>query len=244
MKQTVAPFLLNIGFLVGFAGAVEPSPELDVQATVGPAAEARLVLPVEVALYETRRADRLLARLPAGQEVVVLGMDAHGLKIQARSGRGPTKGWVSRKLVYGSSEETANALEAWYQRELVVATLVANKTPALNLTTMELERIFGPPSRRSMETVDAGRGTRERLEWIHTEELDLNKAFGATLSILNKDALQGQVETGRLIAEVSEGIVRSIEGALSTAPAAATVEVAPPLPCPFTIVPIKVERRL
>jgi hypothetical protein len=216
------------------------SPELDVAAIFGTKAEARLTLPLPARLFETREADRVLARLPGGQQVVVLGMDAHGLRVQTEGPHGPLRGWVSRKLAMDERPEANAALESWYRRELAVAQFVARRQAALNLTAAELERIFGPPTRRTLALAsDPSGGRMETLEWIRTEKLDLNKALGGALGGLNKDSpiAHPEIETGRLTAECRDGIVVALGGNLEPGKPAASTEISPPLPCPFAVKP-------
>ncbi|MFM7181875.1 MAG: hypothetical protein ACKO2G_10490 [Verrucomicrobiales bacterium] len=224
----------------GMAAANSPdsSPELDVAAVFGSQAEARLTLPLPATLFETRKADRVISRFPAGQEVVVLGMDGHGLRVQMQRPHGPLRGWISRKLAMDERPEANAALEAWYRRELTVAGLLGSRQAALNLTAIELERIFGAPTRRTLAQSPNGAGARiETLEWIRTEKVDLNKALGGALVGLDKNSpiAHPAVETGRLTAECRDGVVTALDGTLEAGKPAAATQISPPLPCPFAI---------
>lgn len=222
------------------AGAAEPSVELDVVAAVGGKAEARLKLPMATTLFETRRADRVLVRLSAGHEVVVLAMDAHGLKVQAHGPHGPLRGWVSRKLATGENPAANTALENWYRRELAVAALADRRQAALNLTAAEMERIFGAPTRRTLALPQGGQGPRvENLEWIRTEKLELDKTLGGGILGLDKNSplARPEIETGRLTAECRDGVVVSLDGTLEPGTPAAATEIPAPLPCPFAVIP-------
>jgi len=227
--------------LAGFrsiCGADEPATELDVAAAVGPKFSAVVTLSEELPLYSSNRADRVVDRVTAGQRAVVLAMDLHGFKIETRTARGVLRGWVSRKRISQDDPKKNAAVEAWYQREMTVAALVDSKMAALNLTVEEMERIFGPPTRRSLAVDEQGGVTKERLEWITTEELKLDKSIKGALVILGGDTALTQVETSRLTVETLNGMVRSIDGSIAEGAAASPHPVLPPVPCPFELVPI------
>lgn len=233
------PFLVVLG-LSGPLAAGEVSPELDVAAAVGSRAEARLALPLAVTLYETKRADRAVANIPAGREVVVLAMDAHGLKVQTPGPYGPLRGWISRKRATGDKPEANAAMENWYRRELAVASLAERRQAALNLTAREMERIFGAPDRRTLALAEGGTGPRvENLDWVRTEKLELDKTLGGGILGLDKNSplARPEIETGRLTAQCRDGVVVSLEGALEPGAPAAATEISPPLPCPFAVIP-------
>lgn len=220
------------------SGADEPATELDVALAVGPKFSAVVTLSEDLALYSSNRADRVVARLTAGQRAVVLAMDAHGLKIETRTPRGVLRGWVSRKRISHDNSKKEAGMEAWYQRELTVAALVDSKKAALNLTVEEMERIFGPPTRRSLAVEGQEGGTKERLEWITTEELKVDKSIQGALVILGGESSLAKVETARLTVETLNGMVRSIDGSVAEGAAASPHPVVPPVPCPFELVAI------
>lgn len=233
------PLFLIVVSLIGETLAA--SEELDIATALGEKAEARLVLPVAMALFETRRADRVMAKLIAGQEVVVLGMDAHGLKVRAETANGPVRGWISRKLSFGADPGIQEKIDGWYRRELVVAEMVKNRSVALNLTSAELERIFGPPTRRTLSQIPGEEVSRiEKLEWVKTETIDLGKSLGVSFVGLDRNSslVRPEIETGRLTVECRDSVVVAFEGTLDRASRAGSPEVPPPLPCPFTIVAI------
>lgn len=233
------PLLISLAAILpsAFPQAPKSADELDVSAALGEKAEARLVLPVPLALFETPRADRVMERLAAGQEVVVTGMNANGLKVRARGRNGQIRGWISRKLALGDDPAIQNATENWYRRERLVATIAAQRSVALNLSTGELERIFGTPTRRTLS--DGGDGVRvEKLEWVRTETLEFDK--GLTLIGLDKNSplARSEIETARLTVECRNGIVTAFDGSLEPATPATTLEIPAPFPCPFTVVAI------
>lgn len=240
MNRIQLPLLL-LATLLPAVSHLNATEELDIAAALGETAEARLVLPVAMALYETRRANRVMAKLAAGQEVTVLGMDAHGLKVRAQGPNGLVRGWISRKLAFGSEADVQEKVDDWYRRERIVADLAKARSIALNLTSAELERIFGVPTRRTLSQIPGGESTRvEKLEWVRTEAVDLGKSLGISLVGLDKDSplARPEVETGRLTAECRDGVVVAFEGSLDPASPAGSIEVPSPLPCPFDVVAI------
>lgn len=238
MKAKLILIWVGLAAIRSFSGADEPSTELDVAAAVGPKFSAVVTVSEELPLYSSNRADRVVDRVTAGQRAVVLAMDLHGFKIEIRTARGVLRGWVSRKRISQDDPKKNAALEAWYQREMTVAALVDSKRAALNLTVEEMERIFGPPTRRSLAVEEQGGGTKERLEWITTEELKLDKSIKGALVVLSGDTSVALVETARLAVETLNGMVRSIDGSIAEGAAASTHPVLPPVPCPFELVPI------
>jgi len=243
MKAKFIWFWLALAVFASFSGADELPTELDVATAVGPKFSAVVTLSEDLPLYSSNRADRVLDLLTAGQRVVVLAMDLHGLKVETRTARGVLRGWISRKRLTKNDPGKEATVAAWYQREMTVAALVASKTAALNLTVDEMERIFGPPTRRSLAVEDQNGGTKERLEWITTEELKLDKTVKGALIVLSGDTSFTQVETARLTVETLNGMVRSIDGSIGEGAVASPQPVLPPVPCPFELVPFSTTDR-
>lgn len=237
MNAKISWICIVLAGIRSIASAEEPINELDVVAAVGPDFSAMVTLSKEMPLYSSNRADRVVDRLPAGQRALVLVMDEHGVKVEARTPRGALRGWVSRKGIAKGDQSMEAKMESWYQREIIVAALVKSKMAALNLTAAEMARIFGPPSRRSLAVEENGGGTRERLEWIRAEDLKVDKSMKGALAALSGDTSLTRVETARLTVEILNGMVRSVDGSITETAAVSPQPVAPPVPCPFDLVP-------
>lgn len=236
MKARISWICIALASIQSLGNGEEPVTELDVAAAVGPNFSAMVTLSEEMPLYSSNRADRVVDHLPAGQRALVLAMDEHGLKVEARTSRGALRGWISRKRIATGDSIREAEMESWYQRETTVAALVQSQMAALNLTTAEMERIFGPPNRRSLAVEENSGGTKERLEWTRTEDLKVDRSMKGALAALGGDSSFSKVETARLTVETLNGIVRSVDGSITESAAASPQPVAPPVPCPFDLV--------
>lgn len=223
--KAFAPILMSLALPLVTASAGEGNQVVDFESIVGKDAVLTLSLQASVPLYDTQAAQRVLAALPAKQDLTVLAMDKFGLRVRGEAKNGPLTGWISQKAVL--SEEQRTALAALHARQMKVDELIERKQAAIGMTMEELTRALGPAT--SHEVVAADSGRKETASWVKTQKVDLNDQLdlGTDTALLKVD-----VEVGRITAEFENGVACSIKVNLEgVAPEVATVPA--PVALPF-----------
>ena len=209
------------------ARPADDHPVIELAALAEEGLTSRFVITKDLPLYVDRRAGRVLDVLAARQTLTVLAMDRFGLKVRGRGKNGLLTGWVGQKKAFPGSDKQLATMRAFYERQLRIEKLVAEKRPALGMNLAELRRILGKPTNHMVGADEEGR--TEFLTWIIKQAVDLNEVLS-----LGTDAevLKMEVEVGRVEVELAKGLAKAIN--LNVDKGATDIPtVVPPVPEPF-----------
>lgn len=173
--------------------------------SAGESFNVRFVTATDLPLYVNRNAGRILDVLSSGQIVTVLAMDRFGLQVRGRGTNGPLTGWIGQKKAFAHDEKRLAKVRNYYERQLEIEQLVAQKQPAIGMTLAELKRILGKPTTHEVGASEEGR--TESLTWVIKEKVDLNELLS---SGTDEDLLKMEVEVGRVQVDLKHGLAARI----------------------------------
>ena len=120
-------------------------------------------------------------------------------------------GWVAPWAFEGKTEDFAEQLRKFYERQIQVQKLIDAKQVAVGMTLKEVSEARGKPTKTSLRKTEKGQSGR--WEWIDYDEVKhyvtrVNPVNGA---VYRQFSHLTQVEKGKTAVEFEDGVVTAVE---------------------------------
>jgi len=152
-----------------------------------------------------------LGTLRANQEVEIEAITDKVYRVRGRGARDGIAGWVPPWAFRSTEPELIGILKKLYEREMIVAKLIADGRLAIGMTFDEVKRCKGEPNKTSIRRTGEGQsGTWEYIEYEdvrhYTTHIDpISRRPYRTLSHITRE------EKGKLTVEFENGLASAIE---------------------------------
>lgn len=170
----------------------------------------KLKVKTEAVVYNNLSAERRLGVISAGTIVSVVAINEKAIRVRGKAQHAEVSGWVGKSHLQEIDPKVLETLNKMHVRHKLVEALIAKKLVAIGMTSQEVERVLGAPTKRTNRTTKAGQ--TETLEYISCKLV--------THRVPTRDAQTGQtfytpvttkVETGRTTLTMEGNVVTSIE---------------------------------
>ena len=147
--------LFMAGSQLSFAGSLlDNDPEVVV---FEPKDEMILLVVKESTVFATKKGGRKLGTYPVDTKLRVLGMTDKGYKVKGKAKHSLVTGWVSPKNLASKQPKFVEELKQYYEREMEIRELIANKEVAIGMTIDEVEQSIGQPTKKESRITKDGR---------------------------------------------------------------------------------------
>ena len=131
--------------------------------------EMILLVVKESTVFATKKGGRKLGTYPVDTKLRLLGMTDKGYKVKGKAKHSLVTGWVSPKNLASKQPKFVEELKQYYERELEIRELIANKEVAIGMTIDEVEQSVGEPTKKESRITKDGR--TGKWEFIKGKEL-------------------------------------------------------------------------
>ena len=169
----------------------------------------RLKVKSDAIVYNNLVAERRLGLIPAGTVVNVIAVNDRALRVRGKAEHADVSGWVGKSFLEELDPRVTENLTKMLERQKLVEELIQKKIVALGMTSAEVERVLGPPSKRSSR-VDKG-GQFEVYDYIAYKLVPQQVAQRDQTGQIFYTLVNTKVETGRRSVTFENHIVSAIE---------------------------------
>ncbi|MBB5350307.1 hypothetical protein HNR46_000531 [Haloferula luteola] len=181
-------------------------------------------------IYSDKQGQRKLGTVLPDQEVEIQAITERAYRVSARTGGNKTIGWVgSGAFASKEDPDVSKNLTLFYQRQLEVERLIAEKRAAIGMTMDEVSRALGDPTKKKVRQTAEGRSGQ--WEFIDYEEVKHYTYVRdpATGNVFRRLSHVTQEEKGRTTVEFENELVTAIEKSESEEGSGRVKIVVPPL---------------
>jgi len=169
----------------------------------------RLKVKSDAIVYNNLVAERRLGVIPAGTVVNVIAVNDRALRVRGKAEHADVSGWVGKSFLEELDPRVTENLTKMLERQKLVEKLIQKKIVALGMTSAEVERVLGPPSKRTSR-VDKG-GQFEVYDYIAYKLVPQQVAQRDQTGQIFYTLVNTKVETGRRSVTFENHIVSAIE---------------------------------
>lgn len=169
----------------------------------------RLKVKSDAVVYNNLVAERRLGVIPAGTVVNVIAVNERALRVRGKAEHADVSGWVGKAFLEELDPRVTENLTKMLERQKLVEELIHKKIVALGMTSAEVERVLGPPSKRTSR-VDKG-GQFEVYDYIAYKLVPQQVAQRDQTGQIFYTLVNTKVETGRRSVTFENHIVSAIE---------------------------------
>ena len=119
--------------------------------------EMILLVVKEATVFATKKGGSNLGTYPVDTKLRLLGMTDKGYKVKGKAKHSLVTGWVSPKNLASKQPKFVEELKQYYERELAIRELIANKEVAIGMTIDEVEQSVGQPTKKESRITKDGR---------------------------------------------------------------------------------------
>lgn len=119
--------------------------------------EMILLVVKEATVFATKKGGPKLGTYPVDTKLRLLGMTDKGYKVKGKAKHSLVTGWVSPKNLASKQPKFVEELKQYYERELAIRELIANKEVAIGMTIDEVEQSVGQPTKKESRITKDGR---------------------------------------------------------------------------------------
>lgn len=169
----------------------------------------RLKVKSDAVVYNNLAAERRLGLIPAGTLVNVVAVNDRALRVRGKAEHADVSGWVGKAFLEELDPHVTENLTKMLERQKLVEELIQKKIVALGMTSAEVERVLGPPSKRTSR-LDKG-GQFEVYDYITYKLVPQQVAQRDQTGQIFYTLVNTKVETGRRSVTFENHIVSAIE---------------------------------
>lgn len=169
----------------------------------------RLKVKSDAVVYNNLTAEHRLGVIPAGTVVNVVAINERALRVRGKAEHADVAGWVGKAFLEELDPRVTENLAKMLERQKLVEYLIHQKVIALGMTAAEVERVLGPPSKRTSRVDKAGQV--EVFDYITYKLVPQQVAQRDQTGQVFYTLVNTKVETGRRSVTFENHIVSSIE---------------------------------
>lgn len=186
----------------------------------------------DAVVYNNLAADRRLGLIPSGRMVSVVAINEKAIRVRGKAEHDNVSGWVGRAFLEEINPKVMENIQKMMERQKLVNELIQHRQVAMGMTSAEVEKVLGSPTKRSSHLDKTG--SMETLEYITykivPQQISQRDATGQLFYTL----VNTKVETGRKTLTFENNIVSSIEETVESKPGAIHTV---PLPIELNLIP-------
>ncbi len=152
-----------------------------------------------------------LGFIKADQKVKIEAISEKAYKVRGQGTRDGISGWVGPWAFASKDPQFVENLKKFYTRQLEINKLIADKEVALGMTTDEVAKSLGQPTKSTVRLTDKGQsGTWEFIEYDEQKNYTMvrNQTTGELYRQLTSIT---QIEKNKRVVEFTGGTVSAIE---------------------------------
>ena len=111
----------------------------------------------ESTVFATKKGGRKLGVYPVDTKLKLLGMTDKAYKVRGEARHSLVSGWVSPKNLASKQPKFVEELKQFYEREMKIRELIANKEVAIGMTIDEVAQSVGEPTNKESRITKDGR---------------------------------------------------------------------------------------
>jgi hypothetical protein len=162
-------------------------------------------------VFSDKEGRHRLGFLRAGQKVQMEALSGKGYRVRGQGLRDGIAGWVPPWAFQPPAEDFDAQMKRFYDRQIQVQELIAAKEVALGMTTSEVTRSRGKPTKTTMRRT--AKGQSGQWEYIDYEEV---KHYTTQIHPTTRQAYRvlshiEQVEKGKTVVEFQDDVVTALE---------------------------------
>ncbi len=170
---------------------------------------------------------RFLGTMKAGTPVRVVALTEHAYKVRGAATHGEVSGWMRITDLMALDPKFVENIKKLYERQKLVADLIANKQVALGMKLDEVRAALGNPNEKSSRLDGAGRtDVYDYVSYSYIPQLQTVR--GVDGQLYNR-MVSTRVVSSRLSVSFKDELVVSVEEKETTAPARPALVVPPPV---------------
>lgn len=153
---------------------------------------------------------RIGALIP-NQQVHLEALTDKVYRVRSVGNQNPVAGWAAPWAFSAGEDDFVDQLKRFYERQIQVQELIAAKQVALGMTSEEVSRSRGTPTKTQLRRTD--KGETGRWEYIDYEEIKhyvmrYDPSSGRTYRVLSHVE---RIEKGKTIVELEDNVVSAVE---------------------------------
>lgn len=178
-----------------------------------PDKQIELMIVKEAPVFSDPDGKQRLGSIVANQKVKLEAITDKAYKVRGQGKRHGIAGWVGPWAFESKDPNFVANLKSFYQRQLAVNELIAQKEVAMGMTMAEVEQSIGAPTKSTVrQTAQGQSGTWEFIDY-QDERQYTNEVDPRTGQVFRRLVAITQVEKSKRVVEFTNGIVSSIEDA-------------------------------
>jgi hypothetical protein len=166
-------------------------------------------LKTEATVYATSTLQRPLGTMAAGTAVKLVGLGEDAYRVRGRARHGDVAGWLKADAFVMEDPELPQKLRALYERQQLMAELIATHQVALGMTPAEVVESMGRPTRKASRVTAAGRA--DFMEYAVYEKVPQVRTGYDPLGRVVQSVIYIKVEVGTLSISFKNGLVDAID---------------------------------
>jgi hypothetical protein len=152
-----------------------------------------------------------LGMIKADQKVKIEAISEKAYKVRGQGTRDGISGWVGPWAFASKDPQFVDNLKKFYTRQLEINKLIEDKEVALGMTTDEVAKSLGQPTKSTVRLTDKGQsGTWEFIEFDEQKNYTLVRNQG-TGEMYRQLTSITQIEKNKRVVEFTAGTVSAIE---------------------------------
>ncbi|MEK7953930.1 hypothetical protein [Luteolibacter soli] len=165
----------------------------------------------DAAVFTDKNGKNKLGILKADQVVILEAMTDKAYKVRGQGEKNGISGWVGPHAFSAKDPNFVENLKKLHDRQVEVETLIAEKQVAIGMTSDEVSRARGTPTKTSVKQTE--KGQTGRWEYIEVEQVNHYNYLRDPVSGQTYRQLSyvSQEEKSKTVVEFENGLVTSLE---------------------------------
>jgi hypothetical protein len=180
-----------------------------------PDKQIELMIIKEAPVYSDVDGKQKLGTIQANQKVKIEAITDKAYKIRGKGTRDGIAGWVGPWAFASKDPQFVENLKKFYTRQLEVNKIIAENDVAMGMTTDEVAKSLGQPTKSSLRQTPEGQsGKWEFIDYEEQKNYSLVRD-PVTGNMFRQLVSVTQIEKGKRVVEFTNGLVSAIEDAES-----------------------------
>ncbi|MEN9990876.1 MAG: hypothetical protein RLZZ224_578 [Verrucomicrobiota bacterium] len=178
-----------------------------------PDKQIELMIVKDAPVFSDPDGKQRLGVIVANQKVKIEAITDKAYKVRGKGTRHGIAGWVGPWAFEAKDPNFVVNLKHFYERQLAVNQLIAEKEVAMGMTTAEVEKSISAPTKSTVRQTPQGQsGTWEFIDY-EDERQYANEVDPRTGQVFRRLIAITQVEKSKRVIEFTNGVVSAIEDA-------------------------------
>jgi len=173
-------------------------------------AKITLIVVEDTTVYNSKKANTRLGTFTKGTQLELIALSKHAYQVVGKATHGNVRGWVNPDHMGSTDPDFIKNLKAFYERQISINVLIANKEIAIGMTLDEVKASIGEPT-KTQSRVDKG-GKKGKWEFItYIEQKHYKTFYDVRGQLFRQYSHSTTEESGKIVVEYEKDIVTVIE---------------------------------